>query len=52
MVLSGEPQACQDGKRVGDHACVPKPFDADSLLSAVSRLARLTYQRDVGGPME
>ena len=51
MVVSGEPQACQDGKRLGALACVPKPFDIDSLLSAVWRLVRPADQRDGGGQM-
>ncbi len=51
MVVSGEPQACEDGKQFGVHACLPKPFDMDSLLNAVGRLVRLTDRSDVGGPM-
>lgn len=38
MVVSAEPTACEDGRRLGAQACVPKPFDLDNLASALDRL--------------
>jgi two-component system, chemotaxis family, chemotaxis protein CheY len=38
MVVSAEPTACEDSRRLGAQACVPKPFDLDSLASALDRL--------------
>jgi two-component system chemotaxis response regulator CheY len=38
VVVSGEPSACEDGRRLGARACVPKPFDVDRLRAVVDQL--------------
>jgi CheY-like chemotaxis protein len=37
IVVSGEPSACEDGMRLGAQACLPKPFDVDSLLATIEQ---------------
>jgi len=38
MVVSAEPRACQEGRRLGAEACIPKPFDVDVLLLGLASL--------------
>ncbi len=38
VVVSAEPTACAEGRRLGAAACVRKPFDLDRLYAAVSQL--------------
>ena len=38
MVVSAEPTACEDGRRLGAAACMAKPFDLDRLAAAVEAL--------------
>jgi CheY-like chemotaxis protein len=38
LVVSAEPSAHEDSQRLGVQACLPKPFDVDSLLGAVEQL--------------
>lgn len=38
IVVSGEPAACEDGRRLGALACIPKPFTVDQLAAAVDHL--------------
>jgi CheY-like chemotaxis protein len=38
LVVSAEPSACEDSRRLGATACVAKPFDINILTAAVEHL--------------
>jgi CheY-like chemotaxis protein len=38
MVVSADPKACEDGRKLGAQACVGKPFDIDWLLNEIEGL--------------
>ncbi|MGI9147957.1 MAG: response regulator [Chloroflexota bacterium] len=38
VVVSAEPRACEEGRRLGATACVAKPFDLERLYAAVDQL--------------
>jgi two-component system, chemotaxis family, chemotaxis protein CheY len=38
LAVSGEPSACEDGRRLGARACLTKPFDVNVLSDAVDHL--------------
>ena len=38
IVVSAEPGACEDGRRLGARACVSKPFIVDQLAATVDHL--------------
>jgi CheY-like chemotaxis protein len=38
VVVSAEPSACDEGRRLGAQACVTKPFDVNILVAAVDQM--------------